>query len=94
MSGLPNLRLSFPNFGLFFETKGFHTVATMTSAFFQDDIYYIISGPKHTANIRGYFIMLASRVVRQMAAGANKGPGRIRKENQRVVRFLSTAALS
>lgn len=29
--------------------------------------------------------MLASRVVRQMAAGANKGPGRIRKENQRVI---------
>ena len=38
--------------------------------------------------------MLASRVVRQMAAGANKDPGRIRQENQRVVQFLFTAALS
>ena len=55
---------------------------------------YILSCSKHTANIRGYFIMLASRVVRQMAAGANKDPGRIRQENQRVVRFLFTAALS
>lgn len=30
--------------------------------------------------------MLASRIVRQMASGANKDPSKIKKENQRVVR--------
>lgn len=33
------------------------------------------------------FIMLASRIVRQMAAGANRDPRRIRKESQQVVGF-------
>lgn len=32
--------------------------------------------------------MFASRIVRQMASGANKDPAKVKKENQRVVRFL------
>ncbi|KAJ3573751.1 hypothetical protein NP233_g2227 [Leucocoprinus birnbaumii] len=31
------------------------------------------------------YTMFASRIVRQMATGANKDPSRIKKENQRVI---------